>query len=187
MIDQSQIEDAVSDILRAIGEDPQREGLRETPRRVARMYAEFFQGLEEDPAQHLKTGFEEGFHGVVILRDMPFFSICEHHLLPFFGQAHVGYIPAGRVVGASKMGRALDALAHRPQIQERLTNQLADVIHTVLEPRGVYVVLSAEHTCMTLRGVRKPGSRIVTAASRGGLRSLQELRQELLDLLGGVG
>lgn len=186
LIDQNQIRDAVASIMGAIGEDPAREGLVGTPRRIAAMYADFFSGLGQDPSEVLATGFEEGHREMVVLRDIPFFSICEHHFLPFHGGAHIGYVPNGRVVGASKLARALDILAHRPQIQERLTDQLADVIHDTLRPEGVGVILSAEHTCMTLRGARKPGSRIVTSAARGSFGARPEVRREFFELARGA-
>ena len=162
------------------GEDADREGLRETPRRVARLYAELFSGLGKDPAVELATTFEEDYHEMVVLKDIQFYSICEHHFLPFFGTADIGYVPRGKVVGASKLARALDVLARRPQIQERLTTQLADVVYSTLEPEGVAVILSAEHMCMTLRGVKKPGSMVVTSASRGTLRTQASVRQDFL-------
>lgn len=183
MIDQQRIEKAVASIIEATGEDPQREGLRDTPGRVARMYADFFSGLDEDPRAVLATGFNEGIHDLVILRDIPFFSICEHHLLPMFGQAHIGYVPNGRVVGASKFARALDILARRPQIQERLTNQLVEAIQDAIAPDGAGVVVDAEHMCMALRGVKKPGSRIVTYATRGDFSTGTTTREELLAAL----
>ena len=185
MVDQEKIKEAVASIIEAIGEDSEREGLLETPRRVAQTYAEFFSGMSQDPAEVLATGFEEAHQETVVLRDISFFSICEHHLLPFYGSAHIGYIPGGRVVGASKMARALDVLAHRPQLQERLTNQLVDAIYNAVQPEGVAAVLSAEHMCMTLRGVKKPGSRIVTSASRGSFKSQAATKQEFLSLLRG--
>ena len=184
MTDQSAIAEAVASIIEAIGEDPGREGLAQTPRRVAQMYADFFSGVDMDPASVLATGFEEGHKEMVVLRDLPFFSICEHHFLPFIGSADIGYVPDGRVVGASKLGRALDILARRPQLQERLTLQLADSIFDTLQPEGVAVVLKAEHMCMTLRGVEKPGSRLVTSASRGTLRTQEAIRREFFALLG---
>lgn len=183
MIDYDKIQHAVTSMLQAIGEDPKREGLADTPRRVAEMYGELFSGIAEDPAAVLTTGFEEAHTEAVMLRDVSFYSICEHHLLPFFGSAHIAYIPTGRVVGASKLARALDILTHRPQIQERLTNQLADTIYQTLKPASAAVIISAEHLCMSLRGVRKPGSRIVTTASRGSWGMTATDRQELLSLL----
>ena len=183
MIDQERIEESVASIIRAIGEDPTREGLRETPRRVASMYREFFSGLGQDPAEVLATGFEERHDEVVILKDISFFSLCEHHFLPFYGVAHVGYIPSGRVVGASKLARALDILARRPQIQERLTNQFVDTLYETIRPEGVGAVLAAEHLCVSLRGAKKPGSKIVTSASRGKFRTQAATKQEFMSLL----
>ncbi len=183
LINEEKIKEAVSSIIIAIGEDPEREGLLETPRRVAQMYAEFFAGLGQDPAAVLSTGFEEGHTEIVVLKDISFFSICEHHFLPFYGSAHIGYIPKGRVVGASKLARALDILARRPQLQERLTRQLVDTIYNTVQPEGVAAVISAEHMCMSLRGVKKPGSKVLTSASRGSFKSLVATRQEFLALL----
>ena len=185
MVDSEAIEEAVASIIVAIGDDPGREGLVDTPARVARMYADFFSGMSEDPGKHLATGFEEGHREMVILRDIPFFSMCEHHLLPFYGKAHVGYIPKGRVVGASKLARALDALARRPQMQERLTSELADTVFTSLNPEGVGTVLSAEHMCISLRGVEKLGASFVTSAIRGSFRTRPETRSEFLSLVQG--
>src|SRR5258706_13523766 len=158
------IRKAVREIIRAVGEDPTREGLRETPRRVADMYAEVFSGLRQDPADVLRVGFEEGHQELVLVKDIPFYSMCEHHFLPFHGVAHVGYIPNGRVAGLSKLARALEILARRPQLQERLTTQLAEAIMTTLEPSGVAVVIKAEHLCMTIRRGRQPGSIDVSIA-----------------------
>ena len=183
MIDQDKIKKAVHDILVAIGEDPSREGIRETPRRIAEMYAEVFRGINEDPREVLSVGFEEGHNEMVILKDIPFYSICEHHLLPFYGMTHIGYIPKGRVVGASKLGRVVEILAKRPQLQERLTTQIADTIVEGLQPQGVAVVIEAEHLCMTMRGVKKPGSNIVTSAMRGSFRSRAVTRAEFLSLI----
>lgn len=183
MIDQDKIKKAVHDILIAIGEDPSREGIRETPRRIAEMYAEVFRGMTEDPREVLSVGFEEGHHEMVILKDIPFYSMCEHHLLPFYGMAHIGYIPKGRVVGASKLGRVVEIIAKRPQLQERLTTQIADSIVEALQPQGVAVVIEAEHMCMTMRGVKKPGSNIVTSAMRGIFRSNAVTRSEFLSLI----
>lgn len=182
---EERIRQAVAAMLEAIGEDPRREGLQETPRRVAEMYRDLFSGLAEDPHAVLTTGFEEGHQELVILKDIPFFSMCEHHLLPFFGTAHIGYIPRGWVVGASKLVRALEILARRPQLQERLTGQLADAIENALKPGGVAVLLSAEHLCMSMRGVRKPGSLIVTTASRGIFQTEAARRSEFLALVQG--
>ena len=175
MSQQSDVEQAVRSILNAIGEDPDREGLRATPQRVARMMEELFSGVGLDAADAIDTVFEEpggdldkGTEGeLVVLREIPFFSMCEHHLLPFFGRAHVGYVPSGKIAGASKLARALDVVARRPQVQERMTHELADAIYRSLLPDGVAVVLEAEHLCMSMRGVRKPGSTVVTTAARG--------------------
>jgi len=183
MIDQEKIKQAVHEILIAIGEDPAREGIRETPRRIAEMYDEVFRGMTENPREVLSVGFEEGHHEMVILKDIPFYSMCEHHLLPFYGMAHIGYIPKGRVVGASKLGRVVEILAKRPQLQERLTTQIADTIVDGLQPQGVAVVIEAEHMCMTMRGVKKPGSNIVTSAMRGIFRSNAVTRSEFLSLI----
>lgn len=183
--DLARIEAAVREIIAAIGEDPGREGLADTPARVARMYAELFGGLRVDPSEHLKVGFEAGHDEMVILRDIPFYSICEHHFMPFHGTAAVGYIPDGRVVGVSKLARLVDAYARRPQLQERLTSQVADALMDTLEPDGVAVVVSAEHLCMTQRGIKKPGSRMVTSATRGTFRKNEVTRAEFLSLVRG--
>jgi len=185
LIDQDTIKKAVESIIRAIGEDPEREGLLGTPRRIAEMYAEVFAGIEHDPKEHLRVGFAEDHHEMVIFKDIPFYSMCEHHFLPFHGLAHVGYIPNGWVVGASKMARVVDVLAKRPQLQERLTSQIADTIVDVLAPKGVAVVVEAEHLCMTMRGVEKPGSNIVTSATRGLFRRNPATRSEFLALIKG--
>ena len=185
MIDKSAIEQAVTSIIEAIGEDPSREGLTDTPRRIAEMYSELFAGITRDPRDDLQVGFEEGHHEMVIFKDIPFYSMCEHHFLPFYGLTHIGYIPNGRVVGASKMGRVVDVLAKRPQLQERLTTQIADTIVEVLQPQGVAVVIHAEHLCMTMRGIKKPGSNIVTSATRGLFRKSPATRSEFLSLVQG--
>ncbi|MEX0801110.1 MAG: GTP cyclohydrolase I FolE [Dehalococcoidia bacterium] len=182
-VDQTTVRDAVRRIIEAIGEDPGREGLRETPRRIAEMYDELFAGLRQDPLEALSTGFEEAHREMVILRDIPFYSMCEHHFLPFHGRAHVGYVPEGRVAGASKIARAVDILAKRPQLQERLTGQIADAMMAGLAPDGVAVVIEAEHLCMTMRGVKKPGSTLVTSAIRGGFRRRAVTRAEFLALV----
>ncbi len=173
----------VRELLVAVGEDPDRQGLVDTPGRMARMYYELFEGLFLDPAEVLSVGFEEGHDEMVILREIPFYSMCEHHLLPFHGQAHVGYLPDGRIVGLSKLARAVEIFAKRPQVQERLTTQIAECIERVLGARGVGVVIEAEHLCMTARGVRKPGSRMVTSAMRGVFRRDPESRAEFLQLI----
>ncbi len=178
---------ALRTMIREIGEDPDREGLIDTPERIARMYGELFEGLHMDPAQVLAVGFEEGHDEMVILKDIPFYSMCEHHFLPFHGIAHVGYLPDGRIVGLSKLARAVEIFARRPQVQERLSSQIADCVETVLEAKGVGVVVQAEHLCMTARGVRKPGSKMVTSAMRGKFRDDDKTRQEFLQLIQQVG
>ena len=168
-MDTRKIEEGVRLILEGVGEDPDREGLRETPARVARMYEEVFAGLAQDPAVHFEKTFDEHCNEMVLVRDISFYSMCEHHLVPFFGKAHIGYIPAadGRVCGLSKLARLVEVFAKRPQVQERLTGQIADTLVEQLHPQGVIVVLEAEHMCMSMRGVKKPGSRTVTSAVRG--------------------
>jgi len=183
-IDKERIRKAVLEILLAIGEDPQREGLVGTPTRVAQMYEELFSGLWQDPTEVLRIGFEEDHQEMVILKDIPFYSMCEHHLLPFHGRAHVGYIPKGRVVGISKIARLVEILARRPQLQERLTGQVADCLMESVRPSGVGVVIQAEHLCMTMRGIRKAGSLVVTSANRGIFRTRRETRDEFLSLIG---
>jgi GTP cyclohydrolase I len=185
LVDERKIEQAVLSIIEAIGEDPTREGMVGTPRRIAEMYAELFMGIGVDPKEELAVGFEEGHHEMVIIKDIPFYSLCEHHLLPFYGMAHIGYIPKGRVVGASKLARVVEILSKRPQIQERLTTQIAETIMEALEPNGVAVVIQAEHMCMTLRGVKKPGSNIITSANRGLFRTNAATRAEFLSLVQG--
>lgn len=182
-MDRQKIMAAVQSILEAIGEDPQREGLIDTPRRVADMYAEVFSGIKSDPGSYLKVGFEEHHKEMVVLRDIPFTSLCEHHLLPFVGKAHVGYIPAGRIVGLSKLARVVEGYARRPQLQERLTSQIADTIIEELNPVGVGVVIEAQHFCMIVRGVKKPGSTMVTSAMRGLFRSNPPTRAEFLEFI----
>lgn len=184
-MDTARIRAAVREIIIGVGEDPDREGIRDTPRRVADMYAEVFAGLREDPADVLRVGFEEGHQEMVIVKDIPFYSMCEHHFLPFHGEAHVGYVPDGRVVGISKLARVVEAYARRPQIQEQLTSQVADAIMDVLQPDGVAVVIEAEHLCMTMRGVKKPGSRMMTSAMRGTFRQSPVTRAEFLSLVYG--
>lgn len=184
-IDHQRLENAVREIFLAIGEDPAREGLLDTPRRIAEMYEEVFEGLYTDPLEHLQVGFEVAHDEMVILRDIPFYSMCEHHFLPFHGTAHVGYVPDGRVVGISKLARVVEGFARRPQIQEVLTGQVADAIMEVLKPDGVAVVIEAEHLCMTMRGVKKPGSRMVTSATRGLFRQSPVTRAEFLSLVQG--
>lgn len=178
------IEQAIRDILSAVGEDPDREGLRETPRRVAAMYAELFGGLQDQTSDLLDVSFAEDHHEMVILREVPFYSLCEHHLLPFRGMAHVGYIPRGRVVGLSKLARLIGVLSRRPQVQERLTSQIADAIVSGLSPLGVGVVIESEHSCMTIRGIKATGSKMVTSAMRGSFRENPATRAEFLGLVG---
>jgi len=185
-VDRTKIMAAVQSILEAIGEDPQREGLRDTPRRIADMYAEIFAGLAIDPAEYLNVGFEEHHKEMVVLRDIPFTSICEHHLLPFVGKAHVGYIPAGRIVGLSKLARVVEGYARRPQLQERLTSQIADTIVGTINPSGVGVVIEAQHFCMIMRGVKKPGSTMVTSAMRGLFKNNPPTRAEFLQFIRGT-
>jgi len=185
-VDLERVERAWRDIIEAIGEDPDREGLRATPERVARMYTELFEGLRIDPESYLEVGFEVGHEEMVILKDIPFYSICEHHFMPFHGVAAVGYVPDGRVVGLSKLARLVDAYARRPQIQEQLTGQIADSLMQTLQPDGVAVVIEAEHLCMTQRGVKKPGSRMVTSATRGLFRKNEVTRAEFLSLVRGT-
>ena len=182
-IDHARIEAAVREILEAVGENPDREGLLETPHRVARMYAEVFSGLKTDPRIHLKKTFEQKYDEMVIVKDIRFESCCEHHLLPFFGKAHIAYLPNGRVVGLSKLARVLEVISKRPQVQERITEELADILMEELNPRGVGVILEASHTCMTIRGVRKPESITTTSAMRGTFRENPITRQEFLTLV----
>ncbi len=181
-MDQKKIAAAIREILVAIGENPEREGLKGTPDRVARMYAEMFAGMRIDPREHLKTSFKEKYDEMVVLRDVPFYSMCEHHLLPFEGKAHIAYLPDGRVAGLSKLARVVDAFAHRPQVQERLTTQIADVLMEELNAKGVAVVMEAVHSCMTCRGVKKPGSVMVTSALRGECGNVAT-RSEIMSLL----
>ena len=178
--DRLRIESAVRTILEAVGEDPGREGLRETPARVARMYQEIFTGLAADPRDELSTTFAAEQAEMVVVRDIPFYSMCEHHLLPFHGVAHLGYLPNGRIVGLSKIARLVETLSRRPQVQERLTGQIADTFCEVLDPLGAGVVIEAEHLCMTMRGIKKPGSKTITSALRGVFRDSPETRREFL-------
>jgi len=183
IVDTPRIEQAVYEILSAVGEDPSREGLQATPARVARMYAEILAGTETDPARHLLVTFAEDHHEMVIVKDIPFESLCEHHMMPFHGKAHVAYVPNGRIVGLSKIARVIEEYARRLQIQERLTSQVADLIMDTLQPQGVGVVMEATHTCMTMRGVRKPGSSLVTSAVRGTFKSHAATRAEFMTFL----
>ena len=186
-VDIERIERAVREILIAIGEDPDRDGLIETPRRVARMYEEIFSGLGEDPGDHLSVVFESDHDEMVMVKDIPIYSVCEHHLVPWFGTAHVAYIPNddGRITGLSKLARLVDGFSKRPQVQERLTTQVADCIEEVLAPRGVLVVVEAEHLCMSMRGVRKPGTQTVTSAVRGLMRDSAAARSEAMSFIHG--
>ena len=186
-VDLARIERAVREILIAVGENPDRDGLLKTPSRVARMYAEVFAGMNEDPAAHLETVFEADHDEMVMVRDIPFASMCEHHLVPFLGKAHVAYIPnaTGRITGLSKLARLVDTFARRPQVQERLTTQVADVLEAELQPKGVLVVIEAEHLCMTMRGVRKPGASTVTSSVRGLFRDNAATRSEAMRLVTG--
>jgi GTP cyclohydrolase I len=183
-VDHEKIEKAVRMILEAIGEQPDREGLIETPKRVARMYEEIFQGMRQDPREYLSKTFHEAHEELVLVKDIPFYSMCEHHLVPFFGKAHVGYIPrGGRVTGLSKLARAVEAVAKRPQLQERLTSEVANSIVETLRPYGVIVVIEAEHMCMTMRGVKKPGAKTITSAVRGIFQRDLNARAEAMSLI----
>ncbi len=183
-MDHEKIETAVKMILEAIGEDPEREGLLDTPKRVARMYEEVFQGLTQDPAEHFKTVFGEDHEELVLVKDIPFYSMCEHHLVPFFGKAHVAYIPkGGKVTGLSKLARAVEAVTKRPQLQERITSTIADSLLHSLQPHGVMVIIEAEHMCMTMRGVKKPGSQTITSAVRGIFEKDHAARAEVMGLI----
>jgi GTP cyclohydrolase I len=184
-VDHKRIQAAVREILLAVGEDPDREGLSDTPARVARMYAEMFSGLHQDPRTILSRTFSEKYDEMVLVKDIEFASICEHHLLPFMGKAHIAYLPNGRIVGLSKLARAVEMLSRRPQVQERFTAELADLLVEQIDARGVGVVLEATHTCMTIRGVRKPGSITTTSAMRGVFRDNPPTRVEFLSLIHG--
>ena len=188
MIDTGRIEKAMKEIIEAIGEDPDREGLIETPARVARYYAEVFSGVHEDPGDQIDAFFgDEHYQEIVMVREIPFYSMCEHHFAPFHGQAHVAYMPKGRVTGLSKLARLVDGYARRPQMQERLTAQVADCLADRLDPLGVLVVIEAEHMCMSMRGIKKPGSKTVTSAVRGVMQSDPSTRAEAMSLLFGTG
>ncbi len=184
-VDLPRIERAVREILAAVGEDPNRDGLIETPARVARMYAELFSGLKEDPRAHLQKFFTEKYDEIVIVRDISFNSMCEHHMLPFMGKAHIGYLPNGRVIGLSKLARVVEVVSKRPQVQERMTEQIADLLVEELDAKGVAVVIEASHSCMSIRGVRKPGSVCVTSAMKGIFRANLSSRSEVLTLIYG--
>ena len=184
-IDKPRIEKAIREILKAIAEDPDRQGLRETPRRIAHMYEELFGGTFEDPTRHLQVEFDESYNEMVVLRDIPFYSMCEHHMMPFMGKAHLAYIPRGKVVGLSKLARVVESFARRPQVQERLTCQIAEMLMDKLDAKGAGVIIEATHTCMTMRGVKKPGAVMVTSAMLGTFRSKPATRAEAIKLLTG--
>ncbi len=177
------MERAVREILAAVGEDPDRNGLLETPARVARMYAELFSGLHLDPRRHLRRVFDESFDELVLVRDISFNSMCEHHLLPFLGKAHLGYLPKGKIVGLSKLARVVEEVSRRPQVQERMTHLIADMMAEELDAKGVIVVLEAEHSCMSIRGIRKPGAVTITSAVRGLFKTNQSSRAEVMSLI----
>ena len=183
-VDLASIESSVRTILKAVGEDPDRDGLLDTPRRVAKMYAEMFSGLQLDPGRHLEVTFEESYDEIVLVRDIEFTSMCEHHLLPFRGVAHVAYIPNGRVTGLSKLARVVEEVSRRPQVQERMTQTIADLIEEKLDSTAVGVIVTAEHSCMSIRGIRKPGSATVTSSMRGSFRNGAASRAELMSLIG---
>ncbi|MGA2173323.1 MAG: GTP cyclohydrolase I FolE [Sedimentisphaerales bacterium] len=182
-IDEARIEKAVREILSAVGEDLNRDGLKDTPARVARMYGELLAGMHDDPNTHINRVFNENYDEIVLLRDIPFYSICEHHLMPFIGSAHVAYLPSGRILGVSKLARIVDCFARRLQTQERLTYQIADFLMSNLKPLGVAIVLEASHSCMTIRGIKKPGSVMVTSAVRGTFRKDPRSRNEIMSLI----
>jgi GTP cyclohydrolase IA len=182
-IDEARIEKAVREILSAVGEDLNRDGLKDTPARVARMYSELLAGMHDDPNTHISRVFDENYDEIVLLRDIPFYSMCEHHLMPFIGLAHVAYLPSGKILGVSKLARIVDCFARRLQTQERLTSQIADCLMTNLKPQGVAIVLEASHSCMTIRGIKKPGSVMVTSAVRGLFRKDPRSRNEIMSLI----
>lgn len=184
-VDLPRIERAVREILAAVGEDPDREGLLETPARVARMYAEMFSGLRTDARPHLQKFFSEPYDEIVLVRDISFCSMCEHHLLPFIGTAHIGYMPNGKVIGLSKLARVVEVVSRRPQVQERMTEEIANLLVSELDAKGVAVVVQASHSCMTIRGVKKPGSLCVTSAMKGIFRSNLSSRSEVMQLIYG--
>ncbi len=184
MSNQKKVEEAIYQLLEALGENPEREGLQDTPKRVAKMYAELFSGLQENPKEQFTAVFSEGHEEVVLVKDIPFYSMCEHHLLPFYGVAHVAYLPSeGRVTGLSKLARAVEVASKRPQLQERLTVQIAEALEDALSPKGVLVLLEAEHMCMSMRGVKKPGSKTITSVVRGVCKEDKTSRQEILDMI----
>ena len=184
MANQEKVEQAVYQLLEALGENPEREGLLDTPKRVAKMYAEMFSGLNEDPKDPFTAVFSEVHDEVVLVKDIPFYSMCEHHLVPFYGKAHVAYLPSGdKVTGLSKLARAVEVAARRPQLQERLTDQVATALEEALNPRGVFVMVEAEHMCMTMRGIKKPGSKTITTVAKGLYKEDREERKEILSLM----
>lgn len=183
MVDKDRIENAVGEILDAIGEDRNREGLRETPKRIARMYEEIFAGMDKDPSKYLKKTFASEGSDMVLEKDIVFYSMCEHHLMPFFGKAHIAYVPDGRVVGLSKLARTVETFARRPQIQEQMTAQIADALMEYLAPKGAMVMLEAEHMCMTMRGIKKPGSRTVSIAKRGVFETDSQLETAFFNMV----
>jgi GTP cyclohydrolase IA len=185
-VDHARIQAAVREILAAVGEDPDREGLRDTPARVARMYEEMFSGMRQDPAAVLQKSFTEKYDEMVLVKDIRFESMCEHHLLPFFGKAHIAYLPHGKIVGLSKLARVVEIMSRRPQVQERMTEDIADLLMAELDARGVGVVLEATHTCMAIRGVRKANSICTTSAMRGGFKDHPETRSEFMALIHGA-
>jgi GTP cyclohydrolase IA len=184
-MDEAKIKKAVKNIIESIGADPSSEGMKETPQRVAEMYTEIFQGINKDPKSDLEVGFELGHREMVVVKDIPFYSMCEHHLLPFFGVVHVGYVPnkEGRIVGISKIARVVETIARRPQVQERMTTDIADTIYNGLSATGAGVVIQAEHMCMIMRGIKKPGSNVITSALRGTFKSLATSRAEFFSLI----
>lgn len=184
-MDKEKIRQAVRMIIEAVGEDPEREGLKETPRRIADMYAEIFAGINRDPGEELTVVFDENHEEMVLVKDIPLYSVCEHHFLPFVGRAHVAYIPRGKITGLSKLARVVDIASRRPQVQERLTSQIADIIMEKLDPYGVVVVIEAEHLCMSMRGIKKPGHITITSAVRGLFRRDQAARAEAMSLIRG--
>ncbi len=183
MVDEKRAAMAVRELLLAIGEDPCREGLKDTPERVARMYTELLAGMEEDPASHLMRSFDTDSEGIVIEKDIPFYSLCEHHLLPFFGKVHIAYLPEGRVTGLSKLARTVEVYAKRLQLQERMTSQIADALERDLSSKGVLVIAEAEHMCMSMRGIKKPGTKTVTMEARGGFKKDDALVRKVMDLI----
>ena len=183
MVNEEAIKKAVLSIIQAIGEDPKREGLLETPRRVAEMYSELFAGMDMDPHEELQVGYELGHREMVVLRDIPFYSMCEHHFLPFYGKVHIAYIPNGKVAGLSKLARTVDVYAKRPQLQERMTSDIAEALRKYLDAQGVMVIVEAEHLCMNMRGIKKPGSKTKTMTVRGIFEENQSLREEALELM----